>query len=149
MRAKVTLEDVGKLVGVSGVTVSNVINRRGGTSAATQAKVWAAVEATGYVDLCPIGTVAGEVASSNDGIRGACLDVFDGWQRVITAELTRAGLDADLTAELSATAVAALLGGFVLVRTSRSGEPLRAAGRQLRALVDGRLAATTDEDPAP
>ena len=49
MKARVTLEDVGRLVGVSGVTVSNVINRRGGTSAATQAKVWAAVEATGYV----------------------------------------------------------------------------------------------------
>lgn len=49
MKARVTLEDVGRLVGVSGVTVSNVINHRGGTSAATQAKVWAAVEATGYV----------------------------------------------------------------------------------------------------
>lgn len=47
--SKPTLADVGKLVGVSAVTVSNVINRRGGTSAATQAKVWAAIERTGYV----------------------------------------------------------------------------------------------------
>ncbi len=93
------------------------------------------LEATGYVDLCPIGTVAAEVASSNEPIRGACEDVFAGWQRVISAELTRTGLDPRTTAELSATAVAALLGGFVLVRTRRSGEPLRAAGRQLRELV--------------
>lgn len=93
------------------------------------------LEATGYVDLCPIGTVAGEIASSSDQIRGACEDVFAGWQRVISDELTRAGLDAGTAAELSVTAVAALLGGFVLVRTQRSGEPLRAAGRQLRALV--------------
>jgi len=97
------------------------------------------LEQTGYVDLCPIGTVAGEVASSNDAIRQACEDVFAGWQRVITAELARAGLAPDVTADLSATAVAMLLGGFVLVRTQRSGEPLRAAGRQLHALVDARL----------
>lgn len=98
------------------------------------------LEETGYVDLCPIGTIAGEVASSNDAIRQACEDVFGGWQRVVAAELTRAGLDRDLTAELSATAVALLLGGFVLARTQRSGEPLRAAGRQLRDLVDARIA---------
>jgi AcrR family transcriptional regulator len=97
------------------------------------------LEATGYVDLCPIGTVAGEVASTHDGVRVACEDVFAGWQRVISAQLTGVGLDPGTAAELSATAVAALLGGFVLVRTQRSGEPLRAAGRQLRELVDARL----------
>lgn len=98
------------------------------------------LEATDYVDLCPIGTIAGELASTNEEIRSACGDVFAGWQRMISAQLAGAGLDdPDVRAELSATAVAALLGGFVLVRTQRSGEPLRAAGRQLRALVDARL----------
>ena len=47
--SSVTLAEVGKRVGVSGVTVSNVINNRGGTSVATQAKVWAAIRETGYV----------------------------------------------------------------------------------------------------
>jgi AcrR family transcriptional regulator len=107
------------------------------------------LEATGYVDLCPIGTVAGEVASSHDGIRTACEDVFAGWQRAIAVELGRAGLAPGRTAELSATAVAALLGGFVLVRTQRSGEPLRAAGRQLRELVDASLAAVPAATAAP
>lgn len=97
------------------------------------------LEETDYVDLCPIGTIAGELASSNDGIRRACDDAFGGWQRAISAELSSAGLDPDRAAELGATAVAALLGGFVLVRTQRSGEPLRAAGRQLRALVEAQL----------
>ena len=97
------------------------------------------LEATGYVDLCPIGTIAGEVASSNDQLRDACEEVFGGWQRVVGAELVAAGLGDDVAAELSATTVAGLLGGFILVRTSRSGEPLRAAGRQLRALVDAHL----------
>lgn len=98
------------------------------------------LEATDYVDLCPIGTIAGETASTHDEIRGACDDVFRGWQRTVTSELVAAGLNDDDAAELSATTVAALLGGFVLVRTQRSGTPLRAAGRQLRALVEASLA---------
>ncbi|HEY0240983.1 MAG TPA: TetR/AcrR family transcriptional regulator [Friedmanniella sp.] len=97
------------------------------------------VEATGFVDLCPIGTIAGETASTNDAIRVACDEVFRGWQRLVAAELVTAGFDPDDAAELAATTVATLLGGFVLVRTQRSGAPLRAAGRQLRALVEARL----------
>ena len=100
------------------------------------------LEQTDYVDLCPIGTVAGETASSNEAVRGACEDVFSGWQRVVAAELVGAGLDAEDAGELSATTVSALLGGFVLVRTQRSGAPLRAAGRLVRELVDARLAAS-------
>lgn len=55
----VTLADVGRLVGVSAVTVSNVINNRGGTSLATQAKVWEAVERTGYVANIAARSLAG------------------------------------------------------------------------------------------
>lgn len=54
-----TLADVGRRIGVSGVTVSNVINHRGGTSAATQAKVWAAIEETGYVANLAARSLAG------------------------------------------------------------------------------------------
>lgn len=97
------------------------------------------LEATDYVDLCAIGTIAGEMASSSPQIRRACESAFDGWQQVITAELTRSGLDPEDAADLSATTVAALLGGFVLVRTRRSGSPLRAAGGQLHRLVDIHL----------
>lgn len=57
--ANVTLADVGKRVGVSGVTVSNVINNRGGTSSATQARVWAAVRETGYVANLSARSLAG------------------------------------------------------------------------------------------
>ena len=98
------------------------------------------LEATDYVDLCPIGTIAGEMASSSHQIRTACEDVFNGWQQIITAELVGSGLDPDDAAQLSATTVAALLGGFVLVRTQQSGTPLRQAGHHLRELVDHRLA---------
>lgn len=55
----ITLAEVGKRVGVSGVTVSNVINNRGGTSAATQEKVWAAIRETGYVANLAARSLAG------------------------------------------------------------------------------------------
>ena len=55
----VTLTEVGRRVGVSGVTVSNVINNRGGTSAATRAKVWAAIRETGYVANLAARSLAG------------------------------------------------------------------------------------------
>ena len=97
------------------------------------------LEATGYVDLCPVGTIAGEVASTHDRLRIACDDVFRGWERAIVAELTSAGLDPARAAELGATAVAALLGGFVLVRARRNGDPLRDAGRRLGDLVDTQV----------
>ena len=101
------------------------------------------LEQTGFVDLCPIGTVAGETASTHDQVRQACDEVLRSWQRALAAELTGAGLDEEVASELAATAVAALLGGFVLVRTARTGAPLRAAGHQLRALVDTYLATST------
>lgn len=47
--SNVTLADVAKLVGVSAVTVSNVVNNRTGVSEATRRRVWAAIEETGYV----------------------------------------------------------------------------------------------------
>ncbi|GAA3614421.1 TetR/AcrR family transcriptional regulator [Microlunatus ginsengisoli] len=100
------------------------------------------LEATDYVDLCPIGTIAGEIASTSPQIRVACDDVFAGWQRMITTELAEYGLDVGDATELSATVVAALLGGFLFVRTRRCGTPLRDAGHHLRELIDHRLAST-------
>lgn len=101
-------------------------------------------EATDFIDLCPIGTIAAEMASSSPQIRGACEHVFDRWQAAIAAELSGSGLGASDAADLSATTIAALLGGFVLVRTRRSGAPLRAAGRHLHTLVDNRLSRQRD-----
>ena len=45
----------------------------------------AVLEETGYLDACPIGTVALEVASTNDRLRQATADVFDSWVAAATA----------------------------------------------------------------
>src|SRR5262245_30032790 len=47
---------------------------------------------TGYVDACPIGTVALEVASTNDRLRQATEAVFDGWTDAAAAPLGAAGI---------------------------------------------------------
>lgn len=88
-----------------------------------------------YVDVCPIGTVAGEVASSDDRLRAAADDVFQAWTGAVAGRLRAAGVaDAD-TADVAATAVAALQGGFLLARARRDADLLRAVGRQVAALV--------------
>lgn len=57
--SNVTLADVAKLVGVSAVTVSNVVNSRGGVSEQVRKKVWAAIEETGYVANLAARSLAG------------------------------------------------------------------------------------------
>jgi DNA-binding LacI/PurR family transcriptional regulator len=49
MTPRPTLEDVGQVAGVSAKTVSNVLLGRPNVSDVTRARVWAAVETTGYV----------------------------------------------------------------------------------------------------
>lgn len=103
----------------------------------------AALEGDGFIDLCPIGTVAGEIASSHDDLRRAADQTFASWIEAVARHLVRAGLGAAEAGEVATTIVAALQGGFLLVRCRRDGGSLRIAGRQLRALVDARIAAAS------
>ena len=95
---------------------------------------------TGYADACPIGTVALEVASTNDRLRQATAAVFDGWLGSLAARLREAGVGEDAAKELAVVAVAAVEGGFMLSRAARSPEPMRIAGRGVRRLVETALA---------
>ncbi|MDY7101606.1 MAG: TetR/AcrR family transcriptional regulator [Actinomycetota bacterium] len=99
---------------------------------------------TDYVDACPIGTVALEVASTNDELRAATHEVFSSWVDAAAARFRGAGIDADRAAALATTFVAAVEGGFMLSRAARSPEPMRTAGRLVRELV----AATPAAGPA-
>ena len=95
---------------------------------------------TGYLDACPIGTVALEVASTNDRLRAATADVFDIWTDAVVGHLRSVGVDEDRSRELAITLVAAVEGGFMLSRAARSPEPMRAIGRQVRQLVEAAMA---------
>jgi AcrR family transcriptional regulator len=94
------------------------------------------LEETDYIDPCPIGTVAGEVASSNEGLRQATDQVFVGWIETAASRFEAEGMPRAVAEELATTVVATLEGGFVLARARRDATPLRIAGRQARRLVE-------------
>ena len=86
-----------------------------------------------YADACPIATVALEVSSTNEPMRQACADVFDGWIDGATERLIEAGLTRKRSRELAFSLIGALEGAFVLSRALRSTEPLEAAGASMTA----------------
>ena len=85
------------------------------------------LEATDYEDACPIATVALEVASTDDRLRAATAAVFERWTEALTERTGDRGK--------ALAIIAALEGGFVLCRASRSTEAMHAAGVMATALV--------------
>lgn len=96
---------------------------------------------TGYADACPIATVALEVASTNDVLRQATADVFEGWIAALAARFEAAGIPAAASRRLSESFIAALEGGFVLSRAMRDTAPLLNAGEVMAAAVAAELPA--------
>lgn len=94
------------------------------------------LEESDYIDPCPIGTIAREVASTNDALRHGTDRVFSSWIDTAAARFEGHGLQHDSAQRLATTIVAALEGGFVLARARRDAEPLRAVGHCMRHLVD-------------
>src|SRR4051794_7658017 len=75
---------------------------------------------TDYADACPIATVAGEVASTNDVLRQATADVFESWLAALTGDLVEAGADPAAARPLALSVLAILEGAFLLSRALRS-----------------------------
>jgi AcrR family transcriptional regulator len=100
----------------------------------------AVLEETGYLDACPIGTVALEVASSDERLRRATAAVFASWAEAIVVRLTAAGLDEATAGDLATTLIAGIEGGFMLSRAAHSPEPMRTVGRAMSRLVAATLA---------
>jgi AcrR family transcriptional regulator len=98
------------------------------------------LESLDYVDICPIGGVAREVASTDAELASACADVFDSWaaalSRLLASVRRSAGGEPGEEDHLARTVIAALEGGFTLARVQRNGDLLRDIGRTLRPLLD-------------
>ena len=86
---------------------------------------------TGFANMCPVASVAAEVADTVEELRQASAAVFQGWVDGGSAYFSARGLDESMAREVTLALIAALEGGFVLARTLRSTEPLLAAGRAL------------------
>lgn len=99
------------------------------------------LEASGYRDACPIGTVALEVASTNEPLRRATADVFNAWLDAAGSRLAAVGIHDHDVRRLALSIVMLLEGAFMLSRARRDTEPMRAARTAAAELVATALAA--------
>lgn len=98
---------------------------------------------TDFADACPIATVALEVSSTNDRLRRACAEVFEGWIAGLAARFTDAGIAEQRARELAITLLCGLEGAFVLSRALRDTTPVELAGATAKAEVREALPPTT------
>jgi AcrR family transcriptional regulator len=99
---------------------------------------------TGFANMCPVASVAAEVADTLEDLRDTAAGVFTGWLDGGTAYFVSRGLPESAARDLTVAMVGGLEGAFVLARTLRDVEPLRAAGRVLAAQYRGTTLARPD-----
>lgn len=95
----------------------------------------AVLDESGFIDPCPIGTLAREVANTSEPLRLAAKAAFDSWISAATEHLLAAGASADDARDFAALFVAAIEGNFVLARTLRDSSMLISAGVHLSRLA--------------
>lgn len=99
------------------------------------------MEQADWINMCPVGTVAGEIADSTPALREVTAEVITSWVDQGTAYFVQRGLAEAGARELTIAMLSALEGAFILSRTLRSPEPLRAAGRAVSAHLAAILSA--------
>ncbi|MHC3000813.1 TetR/AcrR family transcriptional regulator [Gordonia sp. GN26] len=89
------------------------------------------IEQGGWLNMCPVGTVAGEIADAEPDLREIAAEVMSSWIDTGAALFTARGLlEADARSLMTA-AVSALEGAFIVARTQRSTDAILAAGRAM------------------
>ena len=86
---------------------------------------------TGFANMCPVASVAAEVADTVEELRETTASVFHAWMDGGSAYFESRGLAPAQARDVTLALISALEGAFVLARTLRSTEPLLAAGRAL------------------
>lgn len=86
---------------------------------------------TGFANMCPVGSIAAEVAETVEELRDASAEIFTSWLDGGTAYFVARGVTASTARDVTVALISALEGAFVLARTLRDVEPLLAAGRVL------------------
>jgi AcrR family transcriptional regulator len=98
------------------------------------------LESTDFADACPIATVAGEVASTNEILRIATADVFESWLAAVTDDAIEGGVEPARARALAQAVLSLLEGAFLLSRATRGTEPMRSASDAAVELVRAALA---------
>lgn len=92
---------------------------------------------TGYANMCPVASVAAEIADTVEELRTASAGIFTAWLDGGTEYFVARGLERDVARQVTVAVVSGLEGAFVLARTLRDTEPLLAVGRTLAAPYRG------------
>jgi TetR/AcrR family transcriptional repressor of lmrAB and yxaGH operons len=93
------------------------------------------LEASGFVEGCPVATVALEAAPTSDAIHEACAEAYRTWREVIGAALRTGGASEARAERLATLVLSAVEGAMLLCKAERSGKPLRAVGAELELLL--------------
>jgi AcrR family transcriptional regulator len=94
------------------------------------------LEESDFIDPCPIGTIAREVANTSEPLRRAAERAFNSWIESAKNYLINSGIDPDAADDLATMFVATVEGGFVLSRTLRSTDPLKAIALHVVAAIN-------------
>ncbi|AFM17076.1 transcriptional regulator [Mycolicibacterium chubuense NBB4] len=94
---------------------------------------------TGFANMCPVASVAAEVADTVEDLRQATGGIFGQWIDGGTAYFVGRGLDGARARDVTLALIGALEGAFLLARVLRSAEPLLAAGRVLAPQYRGTV----------
>lgn len=104
------------------------------------------LEESDFIDPCPIGTVAREVANTSEPLRAAAERAFKSWVESANSYLVAAGLASETASSLATMFVSIVEGTFVVSRTLRSTEPLEVAGLHMTQAIE---LARGDHPPVP
>lgn len=92
-----------------------------------------------FVDPCPIGTIAREVANTHEPLRQVAAEVMQSWIDMLVAILVDAGISAERATPLASLVVASIEGGFVLARAARDVEVFLSIGKSISAMIASEL----------
>lgn len=90
---------------------------------------------TGWANMCPVGTIAGEIADTEPELRQVAAEVIASWIDTGSQYLATRGLSETDARTAMYALLTALEGGFLLARAQRAVEPLLAAGRAVSAYI--------------
>ncbi|MFI6428768.1 TetR/AcrR family transcriptional regulator [Rhodococcus oryzae] len=97
------------------------------------------LEASDFLDGCPIATVALDASSDSAAVRDACCAGYDQWLTSIANYLARFGMSVDTASELALVALSSLEGALLLARTQRDATPVRRVADRVATLVSMEL----------
>lgn len=97
------------------------------------------VELSGFRAGGPITTIAMETASSSVPLREECHRIYSAWQSAFADKLMQGGIGEERARRLAALSIAALEGGIILCRTSRSREPLESIAEEIALLIQSSM----------